>query len=136
MSEQIEAWRKGLLSLVLQYARAYADNSDPAKTEAAYVAICDYLGTTPNNLALVPVEPTDANAQVLRSVSKSWDRLNLALMDGEGSPYPGMARAFETRYGVSWADPSWRNEAATWAAAWKTAKDDVRDASQKGANAG
>ena len=33
MDDKIEAWRHGLLRLVLQHARAYADNSDPAKTE-------------------------------------------------------------------------------------------------------
>ena len=58
MNDKIEAWRHGLLRLVLQHARAYADNSDPAKTEAAYVAICDYLRTTPEGFVLVPVEPT------------------------------------------------------------------------------
>ena len=58
MDDKIEAWRHGLLRLVLQHARAYADNSDPAKTEAAYVAICDYLRTTPEGYRLVPVEPT------------------------------------------------------------------------------
>jgi len=59
MDDKIEAWRHGLLRLVLQHARAYADNSDPAKTEAAYVAICDYLRTTPEGYRLVPVEPDD-----------------------------------------------------------------------------
>ena len=59
MDDRIEAWRHGLLRLVLQHARAYADNSDPAKTEAAYVAICDCLRTTPEGFALVPIEPTD-----------------------------------------------------------------------------
>jgi len=59
MDDKIEAWRHGLLRLVLQHARAYADNSDPAKTEAAYVAICDYLRTTPEGYRLVPVEPTE-----------------------------------------------------------------------------
>ena len=58
MDDKIEAWRHGLLRIVLQHARAYADNSDPAKTEAAYVAICDYLRTTPEGFVLVPVEPT------------------------------------------------------------------------------
>ena len=53
MDDKIEAWRAGLLRLVLQQARAYADNSDPAKTEAAYVAICDYLRTTPEGFVLV-----------------------------------------------------------------------------------
>ena len=53
MDDKIEAWRHGLLRLVLQHARAYADNSDPAKTEAAYVAICDYLRTTPEGFVLV-----------------------------------------------------------------------------------
>ena len=46
MDDKIEAWRHGLLRLVLQHARAYADNSDPAKTEAAYVAI---PGLPPHN---------------------------------------------------------------------------------------
>ena len=53
MDDKIEAWRHGLLRLVLQHARAYADNSDPAKTEAAYVAICDHLRTTPEGYRLV-----------------------------------------------------------------------------------
>ena len=57
MDDKIEAWRHGLLRLVLQHARAYADNSDPAKTEAAYVAICDYLRTTPEGYRLVLAEP-------------------------------------------------------------------------------
>ena len=60
MDDKIEAWRHGLLRLVLQHARAYADNSDPAKTEAAYVAICDYLRTTPEGYRLAPVKPTAA----------------------------------------------------------------------------
>ena len=42
-------------------------------------------------------------------------------LDGEDAPYPGMATAFELYYGQSWADPGWRTEAATWAAAWKAA---------------
>lgn len=39
-------------------------------------------------------------------------------LDGEGTPYPGMAAAFEAHFGQSWTDPEWRSEAATWAAAW------------------
>ena len=73
MDDKIEAWRHGLLRLVLQHARAYADNSDPAKTEAAYVAICDYLRTTPEGFVLVPVEPTDAMLQAeIDAVSDYW----------------------------------------------------------------
>ncbi len=36
-------------------------------------------------------------------------------------PYPGMAEAFEVRYGVPFDHPEWRDETATWAAAWKAA---------------
>ena len=73
MDDKIEAWRHGLLRLVLQHARAYADNSDPAKTEAAYVAICDYLRTTPEGFRLVPVEPTEAMLQAeIDAVSDYW----------------------------------------------------------------
>ena len=73
MDDKIEAWRHGLLRLVLQHARAYADNSDPAKTEAAYVAICDYLRTTPEGYRLVPVEPTEAMLQAeIDAVSDYW----------------------------------------------------------------
>ena len=43
-------------------------------------------------------------------------------MDGHDAPYPGMAAAFEAHTGQSWTDPDWRNETATWAAAWKAAK--------------
>ena len=60
MDDKIEAWRHGLLRLVLQHARAYADNSDPAKTEAAYVAICDYLRTTPEGYRLVDQRENEA----------------------------------------------------------------------------
>ena len=73
MDDKIEAWRHGLLRIVLQHARAYADNSDPAKTEAAYVAICDYLRTTPEGFRLVPVEPTEAMLQAeIDAVSDYW----------------------------------------------------------------
>ncbi len=36
-------------------------------------------------------------------------------------PYPGMQEAFESHFGQSWTDRDWRNEASTWAAAWKAA---------------
>lgn len=39
----------------------------------------------------------------------------------EHGPYPGMADAFEVRHGVPFDHPGWRDEAATWAAAWKAA---------------
>jgi hypothetical protein len=67
MDDKIEAWRHGLLRLVLQHARAYADNSDPAKTEAAYVAICDYLRTTPEGFVLMPTKLSRAMEAVLEN---------------------------------------------------------------------
>lgn len=39
----------------------------------------------------------------------------------EHGPYPGMAEAFETRYGAPFDHADWRAEAATWAEAWKAA---------------
>jgi len=42
-------------------------------------------------------------------------------LDDSGSPYPGMAAAFEKHFGQSWTDPDWRSEVSTWAAAWKAA---------------
>ena len=71
MDDKIEAWRHGLLRLVLQHARAYADNSDPAKTEAAYVAICDYLRTTPEGYRMAPVEPTEA---MIAAAAAKWQQ--------------------------------------------------------------
>lgn len=77
MSVQMEVWRHGLLQLVLQHARAYADNVDPAKTEAAYVAICDYLRTTPEGYRLVPVKPTPGKL------------MSMAIRDDHGLGMPG-----------------------------------------------
>ena len=39
----------------------------------------------------------------------------------DGPAFPGMIEAFEKHYGQSWADREWRDEARTWAAAWKAA---------------
>jgi hypothetical protein len=36
-------------------------------------------------------------------------------------PFPGMIAAFELSYGQSWTDKDWRDEASTWARAWKAA---------------
>lgn len=40
-------------------------------------------------------------------------------------PWPGMMSAFERYYGQSWFDKSYRNETSIWAAAWKSAKQNV-----------
>lgn len=48
------------------------------------------------------------------------EKFNTALY-GPDSPYYGMREAFEAHYGQSWTDKDWRNEASTWAAAWKAA---------------
>ena len=61
MDDKIEACGHGLLRLVLQHARAYADNSDPAKTEAA---LRRYLRLPPHNARRFagPGGPTEAHA--------------------------------------------------------------------------
>lgn len=40
----------------------------------------------------------------------------------EQGPYPGMAEAFEVRYGAPFDHPDWRDEASIWATAWKAAR--------------
>ena len=73
MDDKIEAWRNGLLQLVLKHARLYSDHEDAGVVEAAYVAICDYLRTTPEGYLLVPVEPTEAMLQAeIDAVSDYW----------------------------------------------------------------
>lgn len=47
-------------------------------------------------------------------------------MDGPDFPYPDMASSFEIRYGQKWSDPDWRQETATWAAAWRMSADRER----------
>ena len=97
MDDKIEAWRHGLLRLVLQHARAYADNSDPAKTEAAYVAICDYLRTTPEGFVLVPIEWTDeqqTSAQEMLNVLRGALGENLSDETMIGAIYDGMTAPF------------------------------------------
>ena len=55
-------------------------------------------------------------------VKKAWKRFSDKLTHGPDAPYPGMVEAFEKHYGQSWTDKEWRDEARTWAAAWKAEK--------------
>ena len=43
-------------------------------------------------------------------------------MNEDQLPWPGMMAAFESYYGQSWFDKSYRDETSVWAAAWKSAK--------------
>lgn len=56
------------------------------------------------------------------AVDKAWAQFCAGIGDGPNAPYPGMIAAFERYYSQSFADKAWRTEAATWAAAWKAAK--------------
>ena len=52
---------------------------------------------------------------------QEWKRFSDELFRSSDAPYPGMIEAFENHYGQSWTDREWRDEARTWAAAWKAA---------------
>ena len=56
------------------------------------------------------------------SVRKAWARFSNELHRSPDAPYPGMADAFEQHFSQSFTDREWRSESATWAAAWKAAK--------------
>lgn len=56
------------------------------------------------------------------SVRKAWARFSNELHRGPHAPYPGMSEAFEQHFSQSFTDREWRAESATWAAAWKAAK--------------
>jgi hypothetical protein len=71
-----------------------------------------------------PPLPQQGGAQIEMdndSVDRSWNKFNKAISDGPGSPFPGMAKAFENYYSQQWEDRDWRNETSIWAAAWKSA---------------
>ena len=54
-------------------------------------------------------------------IKRAWKRFSDEFFRGPDAPYPGMIEAFEKHYGQSWGDREWRDEARTWAAAWKAA---------------
>ena len=54
-------------------------------------------------------------------IKRAWKRFSDEFFRGPDAPYPGMIDAFEKHYGQSWGDREWRDEARTWAAAWKAA---------------
>lgn len=56
------------------------------------------------------------------SVRKAWARFSNELHRSPDAPYPGMSAAFEQHFSQSFTDREWRAESATWAAAWKAAK--------------
>lgn len=48
------------------------------------------------------------------------ERVHALVNDG---PWPGMSEAFDAHMGAAcWTDPAYRQDAATWAAAWKASK--------------
>ena len=55
------------------------------------------------------------------TIKRAWKRFSDELFRSQDAPYPGMIEAFEKHYGQSWVDREWRDEARTWAAAWKAA---------------
>jgi len=55
------------------------------------------------------------------TIKRAWKRFSDEVFRSPDAPYPGMIAAFEKHYGQSWADREWRDEARTWAAAWKAA---------------
>jgi hypothetical protein len=61
------------------------------------------------------------------SVRKAWARYSNELNRSPDAPYPGMADAFELHFSQSFTDREWRAESATWAAAWKAAKNHSTD---------
>jgi len=84
---------------------------------------------------LAALNHTEGKKKIDDAVDKAWGRFCAAMPDDQ-SPYPGMAKAFEVHYGVSWTDRDWRNEQSTWAAAWRMAWDrraTVLDAEQDAA---
>lgn len=62
---------------------------------------------------------TGADERVERALGQFY----MGVSDSDKTPYPGMAEAFEGHFGQSWQDRDWRQEASTWAAAWRKAWD-------------
>jgi len=72
---------------------------------------------------LYTAPPASQEQADTQAVDKAWGRFAIAMGDAPGSPYPGMAKAFEEHFGQSWVDKDWRNEQSVWAAAWRKAWD-------------
>lgn len=72
-------------------------------------------GAKAQNATSVPSEEDE-------SVRKAWARFSNELHRSPHAPYPGMSEAFEQHFSQSFTDREWRAESATWAAAWKAAK--------------
>lgn len=64
----------------------------------------------------------DAERVVADDRTVAGERYELRERLRRDGPYRGMAEAFEVRTGVPFDHPDWRDESATWAAAWKAAK--------------
>ena len=79
MDDKIEAWRTGLLQLVLKHARLYSDHEDAGVVEAAYVAICDYLRTTPEGYRL-------ADEREYEALRKDAERLDYIASNARCDP--------------------------------------------------
>lgn len=105
---------------VLVHQPAATSTQAVAPTEAAAMA-----ATVPEmHEALCPALIGDdcTCAKYSPTVDKAWAQFCAGIGDGPNAPYPGMIAAFERYYSQSFADKAWRSEAATWAAAWKAAK--------------
>ena len=87
-----------------------AKDLDSFTLQPARAAIAKATGTQP-----APNEQSEF-------VRKTWARFKNELHRSPDTPYPGMSEAFEQHFSQSFADREWRAESATWAAAWKAAK--------------
>jgi hypothetical protein len=70
-----------------------------------------------------PVAQEAADTGADERIERALGQFYMGVSDSDKTPYPGMAEAFEGHFGQSWQDRDWRQEASTWAAAWRKAWD-------------
>ncbi len=64
-------------------------------------------------------EVLSASPQAPAQPASKAERVHAIVNDG---PFPGVSEAFDAHMGAAcWTDPAYRQDAATWAAAWKAA---------------
>lgn len=107
----------------------------------AGAALCADDGELQDNSELPAIDfKRDAPGEIARKLTDRGlkrltkaDRVHALVNDG---PWPGMSEAFDAHMGAAcWTDPAYRQDAATWAAAWKASKraeQPPRDAVQQG----
>ena len=121
MELNIEQERQELGAIAEEYLRekygAYRGHYEWRALQEAFIAGLHAKQAALDKAAIEAQE----EAQAEQMADRAWNKFNAAISDGPDSPYPGMAQAFEACYSQKWPDPEWRQETATWAAAWKCA---------------